>query len=250
MIGPISASTRSAGFDFAAYAAARARTAVPQQTEAVEPVRQAAPSQSPVQPISAVGKTTADTPSATQSLGLSIREGVDPAEMAVRMRIQYVGDDATAQAKGELKLPGAKEEAEDGMKLPSEKAEGEDGVKSAQEVMEEGECQTCAERKYQDGSNDPGVSFKAAAHIDPDQSAATVRGHEMEHVVRNRAKAEREGREIVSQTVTISNAICPECGKVYTSGGTTRTVYSGAQQQNTQPAQQAQPAQGSFSAVA
>ena len=30
-------------------------------------------------------------------------------------------------------------------------------AKSAQEVMEEGECQTCKERKYQDGSDDPGL---------------------------------------------------------------------------------------------
>lgn len=232
MIGPISPYSYSSGFDFAAYAASRARTAAPQQTEAPASAHQAAAPQSPVQPVSPVGKTTPDTPSASQSLGLPIREGVDPAEMAVRMRIQYVDD------------PAAQSEAVNG-----EEQDGKE-VKGAQEIMEEGECQTCAKRKYQDGSNDPGVSFKTAAHISPEASAATVRGHEMEHVVRNRAKAEREGREIVSQSVTLSTAICPECGTVYTSGGTTRTVYSGAEQQNTEQAQQVQPAQGFFSAVA
>ena len=225
MIGPVS--PYSSGFDFAAYAASRARTAAPQQAETATAPQAAAP-KSPVQPVSPVGKTTADTPSA----GLPIREGVDPAEMAVRMRIQYVNDDAE---QNQLKLPG-------------KEAEGVDGAKNAQEVMEEGECQTCAERKYQDGSDDPGVSFKTAAHISPEASAATVRGHEMEHVTRNQAKAAREGKEVVSQSVTLSTAICPECGTVYTSGGTTRTVYSGAEQQ--QDPQQVQPAQGTFSAVA
>lgn len=246
MIGPISPSTHSSGFDFAAYAASRARSAAPRQASAA--AHQAAAPQTPVRPVASLGKTTADTPSTAQSLGLSLREGADPAEMAVRMRIQYVGDTAQTEAKGALRGPLGADRTENGMKLPGTHSEEDDGVKNAQEVMEEGECQTCAERKYQDGSNDPGVSFKSAAHIDPDQSAATVRGHEMEHVVRNQAKAEREGREIVSQTVTISNAICPECGKVYTSGGTTRTVYSGAEQP--QEPDPVRPAGGSFSAVA
>ncbi len=38
--------------------------------------------------------------------------------------------------------------------------EGAQEAKSAREVMEESECQTCKERKYQDGSDDPGVSFR------------------------------------------------------------------------------------------
>lgn len=89
---------------------------------------------------------------------------------------------------------------------------------------ENGECQTCKNRKYQDGSDDPGVSFKSASHIDPDTASSVVRGHEMEHVYRNQAKAEREGREVVSQTVTLHTGICPECGRSYVSGGETRTV--------------------------
>lgn len=96
-------------------------------------------------------------------------------------------------------------------------------AKTAAEVMEESECKTCEERKYQDGSDDPGVSFKTPTNLSPEQAASAVRGHEMEHVVREQAAAQREGKEVVQQSVTIHTAICPECGRVYISGGTTRT---------------------------
>lgn len=89
---------------------------------------------------------------------------------------------------------------------------------------QKGECQTCKNRKYQDGSDDPGVSFKTASKIAPEAAASAVRGHEMEHVYRNRAKAAREGREVVSQSVRLKTGICPECGKPYIAGGETRTV--------------------------
>ena len=103
--------------------------------------------------------------------------------------------------------------------------------KSAQEVMAEGECQTCRERKYQDGSDDPGVSFQTPTNIAPELAASAVRGHEQEHVTREQAKAQREGREVISQSVTYHTAICPECGRVYVSGGTTRTSTRAAQEQ-------------------
>ena len=90
--------------------------------------------------------------------------------------------------------------------------------------MNETKCQTCARRKYQDGSDDPGVSFKTPTKMNPEQAAAAVRGHEQEHVVREQAKAKRENRKVVSQSVTIHTDICPECGRVYVSGGVTRTV--------------------------
>ena len=106
-----------------------------------------------------------------------------------------------------------------------------DGAKSPQEVFEESECQTCAERKYQDGSDDPGVSFKTAAHISPDQAPAKVRSHEYEHVVREQAKAEREDKEVVSQSVRLHTSICPECGRSYVSGGVTNTVTKGSTEQ-------------------
>ena len=88
---------------------------------------------------------------------------------------------------------------------------------------QDGECQTCANRRYQDGSDDPGVSFKTASKISGNAEAA-VRSHEYEHVNRNQAKAEREGREIVYQSVVIKHAICPECGTSYVAGGETTTV--------------------------
>lgn len=86
------------------------------------------------------------------------------------------------------------------------------------------ECQTCKNRKYQDGSDDMGVSFQTPTRVDPRAAASKVRSHEQEHVSRNQAKAQREGNEIVSQSVTIHTGICPECGRVYVSGGTTRTM--------------------------
>lgn len=117
-------------------------------------------------------------------------------------------------------LPGQKEQDES----PAVNGKAALGVKSAQDALEEGECQTCEQRKYQDGSDDMGVSFQTPTNIKPEQAASAVRGHEMEHVYRERAKAEREDRDVVSQNVTMHTEICPECGKSYVSGGTTQTV--------------------------
>lgn len=86
------------------------------------------------------------------------------------------------------------------------------------------ECQTCRNRTYQDGSNDPGVSFKAPGHIDPTSSGAVVASHEQEHVSNEKANAAATGRRVVSQSVRLFTAVCPECGRVYVSGGETRTV--------------------------
>ena len=121
------------------------------------------------------------------------------------------------------KLPGlpGQETAENEKALDGEPAQG---AESAQKALEEGECETCEKRKYQDGSDDMGVSFQTPTNIKPEQAASAVRGHEMEHVYREQAKADREGRKVVSQNVTMHTEICPECGKAYVSGGTTRTV--------------------------
>lgn len=97
-------------------------------------------------------------------------------------------------------------------------------AKEAGEVAQPHKCQTCAKRKYQDRSDDPGVSFQAPTHISPEAAPSAVAAHEREHVTRNQAEAEREGREVVHQSVQIHTAICPECGRVYVSGGTTTTV--------------------------
>ncbi len=109
------------------------------------------------------------------------------------------------------------------------------GAENAQKTSEEAECKTCQERKYQDGSNDPGVSFKTPTHIGPDQSASAVRGHEMEHVVRERAKAQSEGRRVISQSVSMQTGICPECGSVYVAGGVTRTTTAADTKQQEKP---------------
>nr|WP_325302581.1 hypothetical protein [uncultured Oscillibacter sp.] len=160
-------------------------------------------------------------------------------------------------------LPG--QEKEDASVLPGQdKAEDEkaldgksaQGAESAQEALEAGECETCESRKYQDGSDDMGVSFQTPTNIKPEQAASAVRGHEMEHVYREQAKADREGRKVVSQNVTMHTEICPECGKSYVSGGTTRTVTkadtdNAAQQQDlARQNEEEQKARTPFSAVA
>ena len=90
------------------------------------------------------------------------------------------------------------------------------------------ECRTCAERKYQDGSNDPGVSFKSATHVSPETAAIAVSSHEAEHVSREQMKAKADHRSVVSQFVRIHTDVCPECGRVYVSGGTTTTITRSA----------------------
>jgi hypothetical protein len=97
-------------------------------------------------------------------------------------------------------------------------------VKGIEELMEVKECQTCKNRKYVDGSDDPSVSFQSPTHISPEQAGSQVMAHEREHVNHEQAKADKEDRKVVSQTVTLSTSICPECGRVYVSGGVTRTV--------------------------
>lgn len=84
------------------------------------------------------------------------------------------------------------------------------------------ECQTCKRRKYQDGSDEM-VSFKSAAHISPESAAARVRAHEQEHVSNAYKKAAENDGKVISASVSIQTAVCPECGRTYVSGGTTHT---------------------------
>ncbi|HAK58316.1 MAG TPA: hypothetical protein DCP06_04990 [Lachnospiraceae bacterium] len=86
------------------------------------------------------------------------------------------------------------------------------------------ECETCKNRKYVDGSNEGDVSFKAPSHIDPSAAPARVMGHEMEHVANARQEDAKENKELVSVSVTLHTSICPECGRVYVSGGETNTT--------------------------
>lgn len=173
--------------------------------------RRAANLETPVEPVRPV--TPVSDQETAPRLGPIIREGADPAEMAVRMRIRpYEDPDQNAPA-----LRKTEEDNQPGSELKV-------GAGSAQEAVEEGKCQTCEKRKYQDESDDMGVSFQTPTRIAPEQVAAAVRGHENEHVVREQAKARQEDRKVVSQSVTLHTEICPECGKPYISGGTTRTV--------------------------
>lgn len=85
------------------------------------------------------------------------------------------------------------------------------------------ECETCKSRSYQDGSDEADVSFKAPGHISPESSGALVRAHEQQHVS-NAYQKEAAGAKVLSASVSIKMAVCPECGRSYTSGGETRTV--------------------------
>ena len=87
-----------------------------------------------------------------------------------------------------------------------------------------GECQTCKERKYIDGSDEGNVSFKAPGHIAPEASAGVVMSHEKEHVANAKREGSKPGNELISATVSLKTAICPECGRSYVAGGTTRTL--------------------------
>ncbi len=86
------------------------------------------------------------------------------------------------------------------------------------------QCETCRKRRYQDDSDDSAVSFQSATKLSPSAASFRVRNHEMEHVRREKAKADQEGKRVVSQTVQIKTDTCEECGRIYVSGGLTRTV--------------------------
>ena len=103
------------------------------------------------------------------------------------------------------------------IKNPGESTEVQPGKKSSP-----AECETCKERKYQDGSDEM-VSFKAAAHVSPNAAASAVRSHEQEHVANAYKKAEQGNGKVLQASVAIKTAICPECGRSYVSGGTTTT---------------------------
>lgn len=93
------------------------------------------------------------------------------------------------------------------------------------------DCNTCKERKYQDGSNE-NVSFKSASHISPDAAASAVRSHEGEHVSNAYSKASQNHGKVVSASVSIRTSSCPECGRTYVSGGTTNTMIKYSDETN------------------
>lgn len=109
------------------------------------------------------------------------------------------------------------EEEQDGYLAPDEIQKKLTGRKSTPE-----ECETCKNRKYQDGSDEM-VSFKSAAHISPSASASRVRAHEQEHVNNAYTKAAKNNGKVLSASVALKTAVCPECGRSYVAGGTTTT---------------------------
>ena len=120
-----------------------------------------------------------------------------------------------AGASGQVEMPG---------QTAPQNAKGNRPVPGQQD-LDSYECQTCKNRKYKDGSNDPGVSFKTPTRVSPERAAFAIRSHEMEHVAHAKAKALKEDQEIVSQSVSYHTSICPECGRTYMAGGTTRTTF-------------------------
>ncbi len=114
---------------------------------------------------------------------------------------------AEREIPGARQLPGYKEDdwrKKAGLEDPSE------------------ECQTCKNRKYQDGSDEM-VSFKSPQHVSPESAASAVRAHEQEHESNAYKKAAQDNGKEVSASVSIHTAVCPECGRTYVSGGTTHT---------------------------
>lgn len=99
------------------------------------------------------------------------------------------------------------------------------------------ECQTCKKRKYMDGS-DENVSYKAPSHISPNAAGSAVRAHESEHVANAYDKAAENNGKVLSASVSIHTAVCPECGRTYVSGGTTTTTIRYSDESNPYQKQQ------------
>ena len=138
---------------------------------------------------------------------------VDPRSDGAAAAVAGVGSATGSQKPGSIDTTGHKI-GSDGKPEPTKQ----------DKRVGQAECETCKNRKYVDGSNEGDVSFKAPAHIDPDAAAGRVMGHEMEHVANARQEDAKENKELVSVSVTLHTSICPECGRVYVSGGETNTT--------------------------
>lgn len=147
--------------------------------------------------------------------------GVDPADRSPSktMQMWYQYEAAKRSRQNDDPAVSLQVKNDDGQAMDASSTS-----KNKVNLNEKYRCHTCENRKYQDGSDDPGVSFKSPSKLTPEQAASAVVSHEREHVFREQAKAKEEGAKVVSQTVSIHTGICSECGKVYVAGGTTRTV--------------------------
>ena len=67
---------------------------------------------------------------------------------------------------------------------------GQDAGKKVDKTDPNYECQTCENRKYQDGSDEHDVSFKNAAKVAPEAASSAVRSHEQMHVKNAYEKAD------------------------------------------------------------
>lgn len=144
------------------------------------------------------------------------RQLSNAASKAAMIEARIKGEDPESVAK---KTAIGKDDSEDKKvaKNPGESDEKKAGRKSSP-----ADCETCKNRKYQDGSDEM-VSFKSASHISPEASASRVKAHEQEHVSNAYKKAAQNNGEVVSCSVTLKSAICPECGRSYVAGGETAT---------------------------
>jgi hypothetical protein len=52
--------------------------------------------------------------------------------------------------------------------------------------------------------------------------------HEREHVAREMQNSKEKGKEVVSSSISLTLSVCPECGRVYVSGGKTKVVTKSA----------------------
>ena len=109
---------------------------------------------------------------------------------------------------------------------------GESTEKQAGRKSSPAECETCKNRKYQDGSDEGNVSFKTASHVSPESAGARVRAHEGEHVSNAYKKAAQKNGKVVNASVSIHTSVCPECGRTYVSGGVTNTMIKYANEDN------------------
>ena len=146
----------------------------------------------------------------------------------------YVGGGLFSSADNAAKTGAAGVNASEDSKPilnPSESTERAPGKLSSP-----AECETCKNRKYQDGSEEM-VSFKSAQHISPNAAAARVRGHEAEHVSNAYKEAAQHNGKVLQASVALKTAVCPECGRVYVCGGVTATKIKYSNEDN--PYQQA-----------
>jgi len=146
--------------------------------------------------------------------------------------ISYISPYVTATAGNATTMSNAATQIDNISPSSETKKIGQNAGKKIDKTDPNYECQTCENRKYQDGSDEHDVSFKNASKIAPEAAASAVRSHEQMHVKNAFEKAEKDNGKVVSANVAIHTSICPECGKTYVSGGTTKTMIKYSNEEN------------------